>query len=208
MDRRLEETAVYQVEALGFNREEVKHIVLTHLHCDHSGGLPDFPHAQVHVFAQEFETAMHPKGPLARFYEPDHWQHGPDWLIHDGQDAIDWFGLDSIPVKADIRPEVRLIPLPGHTQGHCGVAISTEDGWLLHAGDATYPFYQEGNPRPPFKPLPTWLMNPPGFIERIMTGEQPTRLKAFLKEYGDSVQLICSNDSITYSQMVESSPAS
>ena len=31
-----------------------------------------------------------------------------------------------------------MIPLPGHTAGHCGVAINTPDGWLLHCGDAFF----------------------------------------------------------------------
>ncbi len=29
-----------------------------------------------------------------------------------------------------------MVPLPGHTRGHCGVAVETSDGWLLHCGDA------------------------------------------------------------------------
>lgn len=30
------------------------------------------------------------------------------------------------------------MPLPGHTVGHCGVAISQDGKWLLHVGDAYY----------------------------------------------------------------------
>jgi glyoxylase-like metal-dependent hydrolase (beta-lactamase superfamily II) len=207
MDRRLEETAAYQVEAFGFRQEQVKHIVLTHLHCDHTGGLPDFPHAQVHVFAKEFETAMHPRGPLGRFYEPEHWQHGPDWRIYERQDVMDWFGFESIRIMDDIQPEVRFIPLPGHTKGHCGVALREDAGWLLHAGDATYPFYQSGDPLPPFKPLPWYVMNPPGLLERIVTGKQTPRLKALLAEHADRVRIICSNDLITFSQVEARSAA-
>lgn len=36
----------------------------------------------------------------------------------------------------EIVPGMLLVPLPGHTAGHAGVAIPTGDGWLLHAGDA------------------------------------------------------------------------
>jgi len=34
------------------------------------------------------------------------------------------------------------VRLPGHSRGHCGVAIHTSDGWLLHAGD-TYYFHKQ-----------------------------------------------------------------
>ncbi len=35
--------ALPQIEALGFRRSDVRHLVLTHLDFDHAGGLPDFP---------------------------------------------------------------------------------------------------------------------------------------------------------------------
>src|SRR5262252_1128746 len=44
--------ALPQIEALGFRREDVRHIVLTHIDFDHAGGLPDFPGAKVHVHAR------------------------------------------------------------------------------------------------------------------------------------------------------------
>jgi glyoxylase-like metal-dependent hydrolase (beta-lactamase superfamily II) len=42
-DLREEMTAARQVEQLGFRREDVRHIVLTHLDFDHAGGLDDSP---------------------------------------------------------------------------------------------------------------------------------------------------------------------
>ncbi len=200
MPRDVAETAVRQVEHLGFDRQDVRHIVLTHMHCDHTGGLPDFPDAQVHVSAEAFETAMDPKGPFGRFYEPAHWRHGPDWRIHDRRASIDWFGLASVRIQEGLQPEVRLVPLPGHTRGHCGVAVPKEDGWLLHAGDATYPFDQDGDPCPPHRPLPAWVQHPPRWLERLVIGDQTPRLQALVEAHGDAVQMICSNDVVTYSQ--------
>src|SRR4051794_15071179 len=54
----LAETARHQVERLGFAAEDVRHVVLTHLDVDHTGGLPDFPHAAVHVHEAEHRSAM------------------------------------------------------------------------------------------------------------------------------------------------------
>jgi glyoxylase-like metal-dependent hydrolase (beta-lactamase superfamily II) len=172
------------------------------MHCDHTGGLADFPDAHIHVYAKAYETAMAPKGPFARFYEPAHWRHGPDWRPHDRDRIMDWFGFDSIPVAEGLQPEVRLVPLPGHTPGHCGVAIQLKDGWLLHAGDATYPFYRDEDPRPPHRPLPVWVQHPPWWLERLVIGHQTPRLQALLADHEDAVRILCSNDVVGYSRAV------
>lgn len=44
---------VKQIDGRSYRIEDVRHIVLTHLDLDHAGGLPDFPHAKVHVHATE-----------------------------------------------------------------------------------------------------------------------------------------------------------
>jgi glyoxylase-like metal-dependent hydrolase (beta-lactamase superfamily II) len=206
MHHQLEETAVYQVERLGYSRKDVKHIVLTHLHCDHSGGLRDFPDARVHVHKLEYEAALSPKGFKERFYEPEHWAHGPEWVVHDeGGEENCWFGFRSIRVQEGLSPDVRLIPLHGHSRGHCGVAIQTSTGWLFHCGDATYPFYHENKPAGPIKPLPFYVMSPPKWLERSLIGEQTPRLKKLHKKHSDEIHFICSNDSISYSRQATSS---
>jgi glyoxylase-like metal-dependent hydrolase (beta-lactamase superfamily II) len=199
MKNTLDETAAQQVEKLGFARNDVRHIVLTHLHCDHAGGLRDFPDAEVHVFSVEYQAIQNPRGFKERFYEPAQWAHDPKWVLYPSEGQRDWFGFGSIRVQTDLPLEVRLIPLPGHTRGHCGVTIKTPDGWLFHCGDATYPFYHKNEPAPPFKPLPFYVMTPPKWLEKSLAGEQTPRLKELHKKHGDEIKLICSNDSITYS---------
>jgi glyoxylase-like metal-dependent hydrolase (beta-lactamase superfamily II) len=62
------DTAVEQVRVLRYTPDDVLHIVMTHLHFDHAGGLPDFPKAQVHVYAPEYHAAQHRRAFMERFY--------------------------------------------------------------------------------------------------------------------------------------------
>src|SRR3954464_4801782 len=57
-DFREEMTAIRQIERLGFDPRDVRHIVLTPLDFDHAGGLDDFPHAIVHMLGIERAHAL------------------------------------------------------------------------------------------------------------------------------------------------------
>lgn len=187
-----EETAARQVVRLGYRGENVRHIVLTHLHLDHSGGLPDFPAATVHVLRREYEAGTHPRGIVGRFaYVAEHWAHGPRWVIHDLRGER-WMGFDCASVVEGLSPRILLVPLPGHTPGHCGVAVQTGDGWLLHCGDAASPYAAAADPYVPTGeagagPLGRWFVH-------WMIGEQVPRLRALVQQYPDSVTLISGHD--------------
>lgn len=136
---RVEETAAHQVEALGFARTDVRHIVVTHLDGDHAGGLPDFPTATVHVFEREHRSAMSPATRLERQrYCPDHLRDRPNFRTYALDAGETWFGFQRVRAVDRADPEILLVPLAGHTPGHCGVAVRTSRGWLLHCGDAYF----------------------------------------------------------------------
>lgn len=163
----LSRTAAHQVRALGYDPYDVRDIVLTHLDLDHAGGLADFPHARVHVMADEYRAAMRRDTRLdASRYLPAQWAHGVDWVVHDTAD-YDWMGFPAARVLR--APDILLVPMPGHTRGHSAVAVQEPDRWLLHAGDA-YFFHAELDLRRPRCPRPL------AFHQRLVADDHHLRL--------------------------------
>ena len=137
---RLEASAcvVRQVEALGFEAKDVRHVVVTHLDVDHAGGLPDFPTATVHLHQRELDAAQARKTMKERNrYLPHQWAHGPRWSAYT-EDGDTWLGLPAVRKLTGVDADIALVPLHGHTRGHSAIAVAREHGWLLHAGDAYF----------------------------------------------------------------------
>jgi len=157
-----EEAAVRQVARLGYRPDEVRHIVLTHMHFDHCGGLPDFPHAKVHVNRREHEAFFGRPRRWADFgYVRRHAAHRPDFVLHH-ETGEHWFDLEAI--RLPFEPQIWMVPLYGHTRGHSGVAIQTDEGWLFHVADSAA---IELTPR-----TPEWLV-------RLFMGPHQPRLRRF-----------------------------
>jgi len=146
------ETAAAQVVALGHRVEDVTDIVLTHLDLDHAGGISDFPHARIHVYGAELDAALDPRLSERARYVRSQWAHGPQWVRHEVA-GDDWHGFEAVtalhPSSAD---DVLLVPLHGHTRGHCGIAVRRPGGgWLFHAGDA---YFDGGEKETPPRAVP------------------------------------------------------
>lgn len=132
------ETATAQVQALGYQPTDVKHIVVTHLDLDHAGGLCDFPHAKVHLHAREHAAAMARKHLMERErYLAAHWAHGPKWEVY-VEDGDTWRGLPAVTRLRGLDADVGLLPMHGHTRGHSAVIVRNSERWLVHAGDAYF----------------------------------------------------------------------
>ena len=195
---RMEDTALHQVCALGFSPRDVRHIVLTHLDFDHAGGIEDFPDARVHVLAREREAAERERrGFIARRrYRPVQFDGVRDWRTYAGGGER-WFGFEAVRALDGLPPEILMVPLPGHTWGHAGVAIDTGGGWVLNAGDAYFYRGEMDVERPHCSP---------GFAayQRLMEVDRPrrlanqARLRELKRDHGASVRVFCSHDVVDF----------
>jgi glyoxylase-like metal-dependent hydrolase (beta-lactamase superfamily II) len=197
-DFREEMTAVRQIERMGFRAEDVRHIVLTHLDFDHAGGLDDFPHARVHLLAAEIETALAQRTMLDRMrYRPQQWSTLDNWIGYEPGGGDAWFGFRRVQRLEGLPDDIVMIPLAGHTYGHCGVAVRREHDFLLLAGDA-YFFHGEMHPQHPHctpgLALYQWVMQKDG-QERIANQE---RLRELRRMHSEEVQLCCSHDAVEF----------
>ncbi len=196
-----DETALAQIRALGFHADDVRHILVTHLDSDHAGGLEDFPRATVHVTSREKEAADARDGGLLvgkSRYRPGQWDDVQSWRLYPMGGGEPWFGFDSVRDLHGLPPEILLVPLPGHTWGHSGVAIREADGrWLLHAGDAYFYRGEMGGDH---------YSCPPGlrFYQRLMAVDRKARLdnldrlRALSRQHGDAVRLFSAHDAMEF----------
>ena len=132
------ETAYAQVRALGFDPDDVRHVVVTHLDLDHAGGLADFPRAKVHLHAREHAAAMTRASLKERErYLTAHWAHGPAWELY-SEEGDTWRGLPAITKLRGLDADVGLVPMHGHSRGHSAVIVGGGARWYVHAGDAYF----------------------------------------------------------------------
>lgn len=198
-----EETALRQIERLGFKASDVRHVVPTHLDLDHAGGLPDFPEARVHIYARELEAvqARRTLGEKER-YKRAHFAHGPKWESYES-DGEPWFGFDCVRGLRGLPPEILLVPLVGHTRGHCAVAVDTGKGWLVHAGDA-YFFRGEMDASPRCPPALRIFQERMG-IDRYDMARNKERLRLLHQERPTEIEVFSAHDPVELKRYAASS---
>lgn len=185
------ETAIERVAALGFKPADVRHIVLTHLDVDHAGGLGDFPHAKVHVFRTELDSALNPSLREKLRFVPSQWAHGPDWVRYETE-GDSWFGFDSVRAIEGLDVEVAIVPLVGHTHGHSGIAVRDGEGWLLHAGDA---YFNHGEmEQPPRTPPGLKIFETAVELDGRARRDNQERLRQLVARHSDEVRVFCAHD--------------
>jgi glyoxylase-like metal-dependent hydrolase (beta-lactamase superfamily II) len=188
-----EETAIEQVKALGFSATDVRHILLTHLDRDHAGGITDFPSAKIHVHAREHQAAVTREIAVRKGrYITSQWNAASDFAFY-GDAGEDWFGFKGVRALRDRNPDVLIVPLPGHTPGHCGIAVRADDKWLLHAGDSYY-FHGQIQTPPLKTPLALGLFQRKADTDRKERAANQERLRILNERHGAEITIFNSHD--------------
>ena len=123
-----------QLRSLGISSRDIKHVVITHMHTDHAGGLAHVVDARTWVAPGEMKRAAGAGGRVQGSL-PHRW---PKWFEPEAiQVARTPLGPFDGSMPLTSRGDVVIIPTPGHTPNHVSVAV-LGDPTIFLAGDTSY----------------------------------------------------------------------
>ncbi|MBC7263531.1 MAG: N-acyl homoserine lactonase family protein [Chloroflexi bacterium] len=123
-----------QMRQRGLAPENVRTVILSHLHFDHTGGLRAFQNAEVKVSEVEW-TAAQGRLTFVRGYKKQEYAGLPiQPIVYGGSPDAD--SRSSYDVMGD--GQIVLVPTYGHTRGHQSLLLDLDSGLVLLAGDAVY----------------------------------------------------------------------
>ncbi len=99
--------------ALGVNCDDIKTVILSHLHWDHAGSCGFFKNAKFVVQKTEYEYALHPIKIHQFPYREAEFKD---------------LNFEFVDGDVDYAEGLRLITTPGHTPGSQTLLVDTEDG--------------------------------------------------------------------------------
>jgi len=115
-----------KLAVLGIAPGDIRHVVVSHLHYDHSGGIQSFPNAQIWMQRAEWDFANAPPVYQEGLYIRSEFSI-PQERLNLVQGEHDLFGDGAI----------RMVPTPGHTPGHQSLLAHGRHAYVLTA-DAAY----------------------------------------------------------------------
>ena len=126
-----EKWVVNGVKKAGLKIEDIKYVLLSHLHIDHAGNVGAFPNATYVVQKKERVYAKNPNEQMKPMYLEDDFDKDVKWLEIDGEanPQYDLFGDGSVV----------LYYTPGHCPGHQSLMLTFDNGEkIMLTGDACY----------------------------------------------------------------------
>jgi N-acyl homoserine lactone hydrolase len=117
-----------QIKALGYKVSDVKYVVMSHLHMDHTGGLFMFPHARLLTMKGELNYAYWPAPDRRNIFLIDDFlpTRNYQWMELEGE--FDMFGDGSLT----------MLHTPGHTPGSTSLVVRLPHQNIVLAGDAVH----------------------------------------------------------------------
>lgn len=125
-------TVVDALAEVGVEPAAVTHVVVTHLHFDHAGGLthlddegglhPTFPQAEIVVQRQEWEDALANRSTMTRTYLRSHLDPIAE-------------RVRCVEGEVEVLPGLTVWPMPGHTWGQQAIRFDDGEGTVCFPGD-------------------------------------------------------------------------
>ncbi|MBP6385155.1 MAG: N-acyl homoserine lactonase family protein [Pseudarcicella sp.] len=118
----------HQFEKVNLKLDDVKLVVLTHMHLDHTDGLKFFPKQEIIVGDIECKNPNnHMPSTFPSWFKPNKVAYLPN--------RIEVFN-EAYPITSS--EDLLYIPTPGHTIGHSSIVLKTDDFDIIFAGDSSY----------------------------------------------------------------------
>ncbi|TMF97994.1 MAG: MBL fold metallo-hydrolase [Chloroflexi bacterium] len=117
----------------GVSLDEIDIVINTHLHFDHCGGntmmgdgvpVPAFPRARYFIGKSEWEAASHPNERTRGTY-----------LLENFEPLQDASQVELVAGEVEVAKGVRVMPAPGHTEGHCVIELESCGRYGLCVGE-------------------------------------------------------------------------
>lgn len=122
-----------QIRQLGYSPDDVRYVVVSHLHEDHAGGLEFFPHSEIIVSDEELKQTLRLyalNGEMGGYIRNDI----RAWLDAD----LNWNPIPADEAEYPLLDGLKILNFgPGHTFGMLGLQVELEkSGTILLVSDA------------------------------------------------------------------------
>lgn len=122
-----QDTVESRLKTLNIRTKDIKMVILTHMHWDHTGSLRYFNHCPIVVQKSEYRFAFQPDSFVSGQYMNNHFNFPLQYDLIEGDRVL--------------LPGVSVVKTPGHSPGHQSVIIKLRSGkYHIIAGDALSTF--------------------------------------------------------------------